>query len=172
MQNYFWISNFFSDLYFCTGLLYHNFQCQHQNESMVSTMTLTCPENQVIKVLGVMYGRDTTWFCEHVNGDVTSCVSDTAMVTVEELCNGKNHCVLGLGEGLFGDPCPGIHKYLSVSYQCASKSENMNSRSLCPTFYPTALKGCRGIVFTHGVRMGGRASGKSLSGLYLKNRKV
>ena len=25
-------------------------------------------------------------------------------------------------------------------------------------FYPTALKGCRSIVFTHGVRMGGRAS--------------
>ena len=25
------------------------------------------------------------------------------------------------------------------------------------TFYPTALKGCRGIVFIHGVRMGGRA---------------
>ena len=24
-------------------------------------------------------------------------------------------------------------------------------------FYPTALKGCRGIVFTHGVRMGGRS---------------
>ena len=24
-------------------------------------------------------------------------------------------------------------------------------------FYPTALKGCRGIVLTHGVRMGGRA---------------
>ena len=24
-------------------------------------------------------------------------------------------------------------------------------------FYSTALKGCRGIVFTHGVRMGGRA---------------
>ena len=36
-------------------------------------------------------------------------------------------------------------------------------------FYPTALKGCRGIVFTHGVRMGGRAGGRaagnSLSGL-------
>ena len=43
-------------------------------------------------------------------------------------------------------------------------------------FYPTALKGCRGIVFTHGVRMGrwagGRAAGKSLSGLYLRKRKV
>ena len=44
------------------------------------------------------------------------------------------------------------------------------------TFYPTALKGCWGIVFTHGVRMGGRAggwaAGNSLSGLYLRNRKV
>ena len=47
-------------------------------------------------------------------------------------------------------------------------------------FYPTALKGCWGIVFTHGGRMGGRASGraggrsarKSLSGLYLRNHKV
>ena len=29
-----------------------------------------------------------------------------------------------------------------------------------------------GIVFTHGVRMGGQVAGKSLSGLYLRNRKV
>ena len=27
-------------------------------------------------------------------------------------------------------------------------------------FYPTALKGCRGIVFTHGVQMGGWAGGQ------------
>ena len=26
--------------------------------------------------------------------------------------------------------------------------------------YPTALKGCRGIVFTHGVRMGGHPGGR------------
>ena len=29
------------------------------------------------------------------------------------------------------------------------------------TFYPTALKGCWGIVFTHGVRMGKRAGGRA-----------
>ena len=37
-------------------------------------------------------------------------------------------------------------------------------------FYPTGLKGCRGIVFTHCVWMSGRVGGrrgKSLSGLYL-----
>ena len=28
------------------------------------------------------------------------------------------------------------------------------------SFYPTALKGCQGIVFTHGVRMGGRVGGR------------
>ena len=28
------------------------------------------------------------------------------------------------------------------------------------SYYPTALKGCRGIVFTHDVRMGGRTAGK------------
>ena len=46
------------------------------------------------------------------------------------------------------------------------------SHSTFTNFYPTALKGCRGIVFTHGVRMGGRAAGNSLSGLYLRNRKL
>ena len=40
------------------------------------------------------------------------------------------------------------------------------------SYYPTALNGCWGIVFTHGVRMVGRAAGNSLSGLYLRNRKV
>ena len=43
-------------------------------------------------------------------------------------------------------------------------------------FLFSALKGCRGIVFTHGVRAGGRVGGRaaenSLSGLYLRNRKV
>ena len=37
------------------------------------------------------------------------------------------------------------------------------SRKICchsnTLYYPTALKDCQGIVFTHGVRMGGRAGG-------------
>ena len=50
-------------------------------------------------------------------------------------------------------------------------------RTVFLSFYPTVLKGCRGIVFTMvsgwaGGRPVGRAAGKSLSGLYLRNRKV
>ena len=43
---------------------------------------------------------------------------------------------------------------------------------LCSFFHPTAHKVCWGIVFTRGVCMGGREVGKSLSRLYLRNRKV
>ena len=41
------------------------------------------------------------------------------------------------------------------------------------TFYPTALKGCVGIVFINGVQMGMQVlCGKRLSGLYLRKHKV
>ena len=39
-------------------------------------------------------------------------------------------------------------------------------------FYPTTLKGCRGIVFTQGVWVSGWVAGKSMFGLYVRNRKV
>ena len=49
-----------------------------------------------------------------------------------------------------------------ISLQCLRKDSLKKS----------SLLQYSGIVFTHGVRMGGRAVGKSLSGLYLKNCKV
>ena len=77
---------------------------------------------------------------------------------------------------------PSSHYYLH-------KSKTLSQLTQCPftgtlllysvfhcsqqsVFYPTALKGCRGIVFTHGVWAGGRPAGNSLSGLYLRNCKV
>ena len=36
---------------------------------------------------------------------------------------------------------------------------HINYLELKAVFYPTALKGCPGIVFTHGVRMGGQVGG-------------
>ena len=64
---------------------------------------------------------------------------------------------------------------LLLHYQnqfCVKKSNNKKqllissiilqilNRVLFNPFYPTALKGCRGIVFTHGVRRGGRSGGR------------
>ena len=42
-------------------------------------------------------------------------------------------------------------EYLNIDIECVGKKGQH--------FYPTALKGCWGIVFTHGVRMGGWAGG-------------
>ena len=52
-----------------------------------------------------------------------------------------------------------------------SVSQN-HSTKMQHKFLPHSLKGCRGIVFTHGVQMVGRAAGKCLSGLYLRHCKV
>ena len=60
----------------------------------------------------------------------------------------------------------------AVVSRAALDGKYVDKRNLCHNcnFYPTALKGCQGIVFTHGVRMRGRAAGNSLSGLYLRNQ--
>ena len=51
-----------------------------------------------------------------------------------------------------------------------------NKINISSNFYPTAIKGWAGLVFTHGVRMGGRSKGqvvgKSLSRWYLRNHMV
>ena len=62
--------------------------------------------------------------------------------------------------------------YLYASYSSCMHLKTyvlVFTKSKASVFHPTALKGCQGIVFTHGVRRaGGRAALKSLSGLYLK----
>ena len=58
--------------------------------------------------------------------------------------------------------------FVELSFQCIQICIRSPMRR---SSYPTALKVCWGIVFTHGVQLGGQAE-KSLSGLYLRNRKV
>ena len=48
---------------------------------------------------------------------------------------------------------------LERNFLTTSSSETHDTDYFFFVFYPTALKGCWGIVFTHGVRMGGRAGG-------------
>ena len=46
-----------------------------------------------------------------------------------------------------------------ISRECIFPIYNIAHFRSCKAFYPTTLKGCRGVVFTHGVRMGGRVGG-------------
>ena len=66
-------------------------------------------------------------------------------------------------------------KYAPLVFVFLLQLKHVEGQKFQP-FYPTALKSCQSIVFTHGVWMGGRAdrqaAGKSLSGQYLKMHKL
>ena len=78
-------------------------------------MKLKCDTNTKIVVLKASYGRT------HSNEEV--CPSnargkDTNCHAAKEKCNGKTECKILAKNGVFGDPCRGTFKYLTVSYQC------------------------------------------------------
>lgn len=41
-------------------------------------------------------------------------------------CAHKQNCSVLASTNMFGDPCPGTHKYLEAHYQCVSGKQNVN----------------------------------------------
>ena len=53
-----------------------------------------------------------------------------------------------------------VEKDANMGVMCCKLREAEKVECIFFNFYPTALKGCQGIVFTHGVRMGKRVGGR------------
>ena len=92
-------------------------------------MSITCGSNEVIKVKEAWYGRKSTTVCQyaacqHVHNCAfmkqTSCSTDPeiSLQKVKGLCHLKMSCKIKPNSTMFGDPCEGTYKYLSLSYQC------------------------------------------------------
>ena len=66
------------------------------------------------------YGRKSTTACPHSAMGDTDCSTDpdVTLQKVRDLCQLKMSCDLNPGGEMFGDPCGGTYKYLSLSYQC------------------------------------------------------
>ena len=60
----------------------------------------------VIEIRSVFYGNDS---CPSNNG---------SKVVVMKRCQGRNQCYLEASADVFNDSCPGIKKYLNVTYRC------------------------------------------------------
>ncbi|XP_034552641.1 L-rhamnose-binding lectin SML-like isoform X2 [Notolabrus celidotus] len=93
---------------------FHMATCEH------SYATLSCSEGRVIFVYGADFGRRDRTTCSHMRtaaqiADV-ECSDPTALVA--ERCNGKSSCMIKASDSVFGDPCPGITKYLELAYVC------------------------------------------------------
>jgi len=89
-----------------------NVVCEHE------TLNLACGEGQYIDIVSASYGRSDSNTCPDPRILTTDCHATTSMDKVREACQGKDECSIDASNSVFGDPCVGTFKYLSVEYQC------------------------------------------------------
>ena len=82
-------------------------------------LTVSCGEEDggtIEKVLFASYGNPTG----HCGGyhKLGNCHATNSVEVVEKLCLGKRNCIIPTGADFWGNPCPDIIKWLSVSVQC------------------------------------------------------
>jgi len=79
-----------------------------------------------IRITRALYGRTSSHICPHGSGvrKTRSCRARGAVSKVRHNCNNKKRCTLRASNGVFGDPCGGIFKYLDVTYQCVGGSHH------------------------------------------------
>ena len=85
--------------------------------------SLSCPHHAGIHVLSAMFGRKDNRTCYvHDHSNITCVASyQGSLRTVKNACEGRQNCMIWASSNIFGDPCPGICKYLDLSYQCIFK---------------------------------------------------
>jgi len=87
--------------------------------------------NQVISVYGANYGRLSTEYCRFGNFRRTNCRSSSSDLKIKTMCNGRNSCRINPHNAVYGDPCWGIVKYVSIKYKCSYKDPTLHERCFC-----------------------------------------
>ncbi|KAJ7365555.1 hypothetical protein OS493_005668 [Desmophyllum pertusum] len=81
---------------------------------------ISCPSGKTIRVLEASYGRHDTTTCHNFSATDTNCHAEGSLAAVQNICDNNARCQLFSDNSVFGDPCPGVRKYLEVTYYCAS----------------------------------------------------
>ncbi|XP_066455170.1 protein eva-1 homolog C isoform X2 [Eleutherodactylus coqui] len=100
-------------------------------------LMLQCPRHSTISIQSAFYGRPAHILprCaspspEAMPSPPAKCLAQTALQKVLDECQNLRSCQLPVNSRVFGvDPCPGITKYLLVSYKC--KPTEYKSTSVC-----------------------------------------
>uniref|UniRef100_A0A6B2EAR4 Putative latrophilin-like receptor n=1 Tax=Phlebotomus kandelakii TaxID=1109342 RepID=A0A6B2EAR4_9DIPT len=89
------------------------------------TLTLECDPGNVINLIRANYGRFSITICnDHGNVEWSvNCMSPKSLRVLHAKCALKHKCSVLASTSLFGDPCPGTHKYLEAHYQCISATQ-------------------------------------------------
>ncbi|XP_078360486.1 L-rhamnose-binding lectin CSL3-like [Oculina patagonica] len=80
--------------------------------------TISCQGGKKVNVLEASYGRHDRSTCPHPSIHTTNCHAGNSLLIVKAKCDNKPSCELDSNNSVFGDPCGGTYKYLSVKYQC------------------------------------------------------
>ncbi len=86
-----------------------------------SYLTLACENGEIISGIQFASFGTPTGECGHFN--VGPCHAEKSAEIVRARCVGKAACNVPVNSGLFGDPCSGYTKLLSVQATCAARSE-------------------------------------------------
>uniref|UniRef100_H2ZLI8 SUEL-type lectin domain-containing protein n=1 Tax=Ciona savignyi TaxID=51511 RepID=H2ZLI8_CIOSA len=79
---------------------------------------LGCLPGQVMVIRDAIYGRESAEPCEGGKNSHTICSANGVKEYVTNKCQGKQRCYLESNNGLFGDPCKDVSKYLHVEFWC------------------------------------------------------
>ena len=99
-----------------------------------SSKTISCNWPRTIDVTNAFYGRSSFWTC---CCSLANCQSSTATSITESRCDKKSSCSLSASNSIYGDPCGGSSKYLTVDYNCISKLFDL---FLCLLYTPSQPK--------------------------------
>uniref|UniRef100_H3BBF9 Protein eva-1 homolog C n=2 Tax=Latimeria chalumnae TaxID=7897 RepID=H3BBF9_LATCH len=89
-------------------------------------LTLQCPRHSTISIQSAFYGRRVprSQLCrgqrpEEMETGTLNCMATTTLQKLLDECQDYRSCQFPVNSHVFGlDPCPGINKYLLVSYKC------------------------------------------------------
>ncbi|TRY98697.1 hypothetical protein DNTS_008589, partial [Danionella cerebrum] len=86
-------------------------------EQFKSTILYATKGNGVIWIHHANYGRRDLITCSHHAATSAECfLPQTSKLRFS--CNEKKSCLLNASSSLLSDPCPGVQKYLEVTYSC------------------------------------------------------
>ncbi|KAI8485101.1 hypothetical protein Bbelb_372070 [Branchiostoma belcheri] len=120
--------------------------CEH------SELTLTCSNGYELVIQSANYGRTDGSTCPHSAMSDTNCVEPTSLDIVRDACRDRSTCTISASNSVFGDPCYGTYKYLTVGYfcrrqpdvnECASGDNECDVNAVCtntPGGYTCACK--------------------------------
>ncbi|XP_035778355.1 latrophilin Cirl-like [Anopheles albimanus] len=90
------------------------------------TLMIECENGDLINLIRANYGRFSITICnDHGNVDWSvNCMSPKSLRVLHSKCAQKQNCSVLASTTMFGDPCPGTHKYLEAHYQCVSAAQS------------------------------------------------